>query len=68
MAAEQSECSGAGTSNEALWLESLPESAVIAGGSIIGCAFASLWTALRIEVTIVARSLMPQKAPKVGLD
>ena len=41
MAAEQSERSGAGTSNEALWLESLPESVVIGGGSIIGGAFTS---------------------------
>jgi pyruvate/2-oxoglutarate dehydrogenase complex dihydrolipoamide dehydrogenase (E3) component len=33
------------TSNEALWLESLPASVIIVGGSIIGCEFASLWTA-----------------------
>ena len=35
MAAEQSERSGAGTSNEALWLESLPE-------SVVGCRPAAL--------------------------
>ena len=49
------------TSNEALWLESLPASVVIVGGSIIGCEFASLWAAFGVEVTIVARGLMPQE-------
>jgi pyruvate/2-oxoglutarate dehydrogenase complex dihydrolipoamide dehydrogenase (E3) component len=54
------------TSNEALWLEALPESVVIVGGSIIGCEFASLWAAFGVDVTIVARSLMPQEDPEVG--
>jgi pyruvate/2-oxoglutarate dehydrogenase complex dihydrolipoamide dehydrogenase (E3) component len=54
------------TSNEALWLESLPASVTIVGGSIIGCEFASLWAAFGVEVTIVARGLMPQEDPEVG--
>ena len=54
------------TSNEALWLESLPASVAIVGGSIIGCEFASLWAAFGVEVTIVARGLMPQEDPEVG--
>jgi pyruvate/2-oxoglutarate dehydrogenase complex dihydrolipoamide dehydrogenase (E3) component len=36
------------------------------GGSIIGCEFASLWEAFEIDVTIVARGLMPQEEPEVG--
>jgi pyruvate/2-oxoglutarate dehydrogenase complex dihydrolipoamide dehydrogenase (E3) component len=31
-----------------------------------GCAFVSLWAACGVEVTIVARSLMPQEDPEVG--
>jgi pyruvate/2-oxoglutarate dehydrogenase complex dihydrolipoamide dehydrogenase (E3) component len=54
------------TSNEALWLEALPASVVIVGGSIISCEFASLWAAFGVEVTIVARGLMPQEDPEVG--
>lgn len=54
------------TSNEALWLEELPRSIVIVGGSIISCEFASLWAAFGVEVTIVARRLMPIEDPEVG--
>ena len=32
----------------------------------LGCEFASLWAAFGVEVTIVARSLMPQEDPEVG--
>ena len=32
----------------------------------LGCEFASLWAAFGVEVTIVARSLMPQEEPEVG--
>jgi pyruvate/2-oxoglutarate dehydrogenase complex dihydrolipoamide dehydrogenase (E3) component len=49
---------------EAIWIESLPASVVIVGGSIISCEFASLWAAFGVEVTIVARGLMPQEDPR----
>ena len=55
MAGEQSERRGAGTSNKALWLESLPRLRVRLALGGIG-----------VEVTIVARSLMPQEEPEVG--
>ncbi len=54
------------TSDQALWLEELPGSAVIVGGGIICCEFASLWAALGVEVTIVARRLLPAEDPEVG--
>ena len=54
------------TSDQALWLEKLPKSVVIVGASIIGCEFASFWSAFGVEVTIVGRRLMPQEDPDVG--
>src|SRR5438874_4069945 len=54
------------TSDQALWLEKLPKSVVIVGASIIGCEFASLWSAFGVQVTIVGRRLMPQEDPEVG--
>ena len=49
------------TSDEALELQSLPGSAIVLGGGVIGCEFASLWTSLGVEVTIVeaAPRLLP---------
>jgi len=32
----------------------------------LGCEFTSLWAAFGVEVTIVARDLMPQEDPEVG--
>lgn len=54
------------TSDEALWLEQLPSSAIIIGGGIISCEFASLWAALGTEVTIVSRQLLSDEDPEVG--
>ena len=54
------------TSDQALWLETLPRSAVIIGGGIISCEFASLWAALGAEVTIVSRRLLSGEDPEVG--
>jgi pyruvate/2-oxoglutarate dehydrogenase complex dihydrolipoamide dehydrogenase (E3) component len=54
------------TSDEALWLETLPKSVVIVGTSIIGCEFASLWAALGVDVTMIGRRLMPQEDPEIG--
>ena len=41
------------TSEHALDLETLPTSAVVLGGGIIGCEFASAWRSFGVEVTIV---------------
>ena len=54
------------TSDQALWLEGLPRSVVIVGCSIIGCEFASLWSAFGVEVTMVARRVLPLEDLEVG--
>jgi dihydrolipoamide dehydrogenase len=41
------------TSEHALTLDTAPASAVILGGGVIGCEFASAWKSLGVEVTIV---------------
>lgn len=41
------------TSDEALSLESVPESMVIIGGGVIGCEFASIYRAFGCKVTII---------------
>ncbi len=41
------------TSEHALRLETLPTRAVVLGGGVIGAEFASAWTSLGVEVTIV---------------
>jgi len=41
------------TSDDALSLKTLPESLIIVGGGVIGCEFASLFTAFGVRVTLV---------------
>jgi dihydrolipoamide dehydrogenase len=41
------------TSNEILRLETVPQSMIVVGGGVIGCEFASLFTTLGTEITIV---------------
>jgi dihydrolipoamide dehydrogenase len=41
------------TSEHALNLETLPKSAVVLGGGVIGCEFASAWKSFGVDVTIV---------------
>lgn len=41
------------TSDEALWMQQLPESMVIIGGGVIGMEFASIFSALGVKVTVV---------------
>ena len=41
------------SSNEALYLDEIPESIVIVGGGVIGCEFASIFTAFGSTVTVV---------------
>lgn len=41
------------TSDHALRLDRVPESAIVLGGGVIGCEFASVWKSFGSEVTIV---------------
>jgi dihydrolipoamide dehydrogenase len=41
------------TSEHALTLDSAPASAIVLGGGVIGCEFASAWKSLGVDVTIV---------------
>ena len=49
------------TSDHALTLDRVPESAVILGGGVIGVEFASVWTSFGAEVTIV--EALPRLVP-----
>ncbi|GAB3817797.1 dihydrolipoyl dehydrogenase [Tessaracoccus terricola] len=56
------------TSEHALRLESLPRSAVVIGGGVIGVEFASLWNDLGVEVTLVEAlpRLLPTEEPDLS--
>lgn len=41
------------TSDEAIGLQSLPTSALVLGGGVIGCEFASAWRSFGVEVTVL---------------
>jgi dihydrolipoamide dehydrogenase len=41
------------TSEEALSMNYIPESAIVLGGGVIGCEFASVWKSFGAEVTII---------------
>src|SRR4051812_31175303 len=41
------------TSDHALTLDRVPASAVVLGGGVIGCEFASAWTSFGVDVTVV---------------
>jgi dihydrolipoamide dehydrogenase len=43
------------TSNDALQIESLPESVIVLGGGALGCEFATAWAELGLDVTIIER-------------
>jgi dihydrolipoamide dehydrogenase len=51
------------TSDEALKMESIPKSAIILGGGVIGVEFASVWKSFGVDVTIVEGlpSLVPNE-------
>lgn len=51
------------TSKEALYLDELPQKVLIIGGGAIGCEFASFWTDLGVQVTLV--ELQDQLLPGV---
>jgi len=44
---------GVMTSDEALRMGKIPSSVLVVGGGYIGCEFASLWTDLKVKVTVV---------------
>jgi dihydrolipoamide dehydrogenase len=51
------------TSDQALKMESVPKSAIILGGGVIGCEFASVWESFGVDVTIIEAlpSLVPNE-------
>ncbi|GAA1806649.1 dihydrolipoyl dehydrogenase [Nesterenkonia flava] len=55
------------TSTEALELDYAPKSAIVLGGGVIGCEFASAWTSYGTDVTIIegAPSLVPNEDPDI---
>lgn len=56
------------TSEHALRLETLPETAVVLGGGVIGTEFASAWRSLGVDVTIVEAlpRLLPGEEPEIS--
>ncbi|TQL62867.1 dihydrolipoamide dehydrogenase [Propioniferax innocua] len=56
------------TSEHALQLASLPESAIVLGGGVIGVEFASAWASLGVDVQIVeaADRLVPNEEPEIS--
>ncbi len=56
------------TSDQALRLETLPTSAVVLGGGVIGVEFASAWRSFGVEVTVVEAldRLVPGEDPAVS--
>ena len=56
------------TSEHALRLEVLPATAVVLGGGVIGAEFASAWTSLGVDVTIVEAlpRLLPGEEPEIS--
>ncbi|EXF25067.1 dihydrolipoamide dehydrogenase [Nesterenkonia sp. AN1] len=55
------------TSTEALELDYTPKSAIVLGGGVIGCEFASAWTSFGTEVSIIEGlpSLVPNEDPAI---
>ncbi|WP_431709619.1 dihydrolipoyl dehydrogenase [Glutamicibacter uratoxydans] len=55
------------TSTEALNMDTLPKSAIVLGGGVIGVEFASVWKSFGVDVTIVEGlpSLVPNEDPAI---
>ncbi|WP_411734327.1 dihydrolipoyl dehydrogenase [Paeniglutamicibacter sp.] len=55
------------TSTEALNMDTLPKSAIVLGGGVIGVEFASVWKSFGVDVTIVEGlpSLVPNEDPSI---
>ncbi|MBN9907931.1 FAD-dependent oxidoreductase, partial [Pseudomonas aeruginosa] len=41
------------TSTEALEIDFVPKSAIVLGGGVIGCEFASMWRSFGVDVTVI---------------
>ncbi|GAB3623479.1 dihydrolipoyl dehydrogenase [Mariniluteicoccus endophyticus] len=56
------------TSEHALRLDELPKTAIVLGGGVIGVEFASAWTSLGVEVTVVEAfdRLVPAEDPEIS--
>ncbi len=56
------------TSDHALRLESLPKSAIVLGGGVIGAEYASAWRSFGVEVTIIEAlpRLLPNEEPELS--
>ena len=56
------------TSDDALWLDRLPRTAIVLGGGVIGVEMASAWTSFGVEVTIVEAldRLVPGETPEIS--
>ena len=55
------------TSTEALNMDTIPKSAIVLGGGVIGVEFASVWKSFGVDVTIVEGlpSLVPNEDPSI---
>ncbi|GAB3554359.1 dihydrolipoyl dehydrogenase [Arthrobacter tumbae] len=51
------------TSDQALTMETIPSTAIVLGGGVIGCEFASVWKSFGVDVTIIEGlpSLVPNE-------
>ncbi len=51
------------TSDQALTMDLIPKSAIVLGGGVIGCEFASVWKSFGVDVTIIEAlpSLVPNE-------
>jgi dihydrolipoamide dehydrogenase len=56
------------TSDHAIGLQTLPESAIVVGGGVIGSEFASAWRSFGVEVTVLEAlpRLVPAEEPEVS--
>ncbi len=56
------------TSDDALWLDRLPRTAIVLGGGVIGVELASAWTSFGVDVTIVEAldRLVPTETPEIS--
>lgn len=56
------------TSDDALWLDRFPTSAIVLGGGVIGVELASAWSSFGVDVTIVEAldRLVPGEAPEIS--
>lgn len=56
------------TSDDALWLEKLPESVTIVGGGVIGMEFASIFASFGVKVTVIEylKEILPTVDPEIA--